>query len=821
MALFDTIRAGSSAASDYLIPRSLRFDSGSSTYLRRTSVSSVTNQSKWTMSLWIKRTCIPNGHDMEMLFGNDYYTGSISTRGFQFAVNHSSGINDMRIQTFDGASSMGMNNSAGQYRDPHAWMHILVQYDASQGTQSNRMIVRVNGEDIGLGNSISQNQALTWNKPSRVQYLGCHDVNGGQTRFFNGYIAEANFIDGQYLDHTNFTETDADTGELKPIKYSGTYGNNGWYCNFGDNSNTTASTLGKDSSGNGNNFTPNNFSVSSGNGNDSVEDTPTNNWCTLSPYLRKTRSNASFSNGNMKVITGSGAGSIGCSMGVSTGKWYAEFKCTAKSSVHFMIGVATINGFDGERQTNESQADGFGLAYLGGSSSPAGNKMTDGGGSSSYGASYNTGDIIGVALDLDNNTVNFAKNNVYQGSLSISTTKGDVINKFFTFSIGGGQGGTNQTFEANFGASGFTYTPPTGFLAVNTKNLTESTIKNGKKFMNTVIYQGNGSNRNITGFGFDPDWIWVKKRSGGSDRSHQVFDVLRGAQQTMHMDGTDSSHSTGNRLSAFISDGFSIGTSGGDDGINGNGNQYVAWGWEAGSSNVTNSSGSISATVRASASSGFSIVQYSGNGSSGATVGHGLGVKPSSIIIKCTNANDHWMTYHQQLNNGSSPENRYLELNESGAQINDSRMMNNTAPTSTVFSLRNDGSTNSSGRNYIAYCFAEIPGYNKFGMYRGTGGTENNTLVFCGFRPQWIMVKKITGGENWQQRDTVRETTNVTTLRLQPNNNTNEGQTNGDRIDIYSCGFKPRDGAGQFGENNSTYVYWAFAENPFKIARAR
>ena len=258
--------------------------------------------------------------------------------------------------------------------------------------------------------------------------------------------------------------------------------------------------------------------------------------------------------------------------------------------------------------------------------------MTDGGGSSSYGAAYNTGDIIGVKLDMDNNTVDFAKNNSYQGSLSISTTKGDPSTNFFVFAMGGGKGGTNQTFEANFGASGFTYTPPTGFLALNSKNLAKSTIQKGKKYMDIATWTGNSSQRNITGFEFSPDWVWLKKRSGGSSRSHQVFAIIRGARNLLH---TDSNGSQNNQLSmnAFNSDGFALEGGSGDDGSNGSGNNYVGWAWDAGSSTVTNSTGNISSQVRANTTAGVSIVSYTGTGAD-ATIGHGLGVTPSAIILK-------------------------------------------------------------------------------------------------------------------------------------------------------------------------------------------
>ena len=441
--------------------------------------------------------------------------------------------------------------------------------------------------------------------------------------------------------------------------------------------------------------------------------------------------------------------------------------------------------------------------------------MTDGGGSSSYGASYNTGDVIGVKLDMDNNTVDFAKNNSYQGSLSISTTKGDTENNFFVFAMGGGQGGTNQTFEANFGQSGFTYTPPTGFLALNSNNLAKSTIQKGKKYFDIRTYTGNSGTQNFNDFDFSPDWVWIKERNDSG--SSAVFDTIRGATKRLKTETPSAEITQTDSLTSFNSNGFTLG----GNGHTNDGNTFVAFAWDAGDSTVTNSNGSISSQVRALPDAGFSIVKYTGNGSSGATVGHGLGVKPASIWIKRITG-DNWMIYHGQMNNGSSPEDFYMELNESDSQKDDSRMMNDTAPTSTVFSLRNDGSTNGSGIDYIVYCFAEVAGYSKFGMYKGTGGTDDNACVFCGFQPHWVLVKKTSGGENWQLRDTTREPTNVTTFRLQPNIDDAEGaNNNGDRLDIISSGFKPRDGAGQFGENSADYIYWAFAKNPFKISRAR
>ena len=183
MALLHPILLGSSQPSGYEIERSIRLNHNDSAYFKRTSVSSPTNVKVWTMSLWIKRDALVNGSDMEILFGNDYNTSAISTRGFQFAVNNSSGINDMKLDTFDGASGNQIGTSTGQYRDPSAWMHLVVRCNTPLGTQSSRLRIYVNGEDIGLSNNLSQNQELTWNKGGREQYLGCHAVNGSRRDF--------------------------------------------------------------------------------------------------------------------------------------------------------------------------------------------------------------------------------------------------------------------------------------------------------------------------------------------------------------------------------------------------------------------------------------------------------------------------------------------------------------------------------------------------------------------------------------------------------------------------------------------------------------
>jgi hypothetical protein len=332
-----------------------------------------------------------------------------------------------------------------------------------------------------------------------------------------------------------------------------------------------------------------------------------------------------------------------------------------------------------------------------------------------------------------------------------------------------------------------------------------SNINRSTDFFNTKLYQGNGSTQSITGVGFQPDWVWVKSRSNTTN--HSAYDIIRGVQQELRPNSTDAEATRSTGLTSFDSDGFSAGN---NININNSGYTYASWNWLAANGTASNSDGSITSTVSANTTAGFSIVTYSGNSTAGATVGHGLGATPGMIIVKGRDATIDWNVYHHK--NTSAPETDYLKLNSTDATTDSSARWNDTAPTSSVFSLGTQTGVNA-GFNYVAYCFAEKKGYSKFGSYEGTGNA-NGTFVYTGFKPAWVLLKISSGTTGaWTLFDNKRDPFNEVDNRLFPDSSGVEAD--GNDCDFLSNGFKHRTtGSGTNGSGYS-YIYMAFAENSF------
>tara|TARA_E500000331_G_scaffold180029_1_gene173361 strand:- start:53 stop:1117 length:1065 start_codon:yes stop_codon:yes gene_type:complete len=340
-----------------------------------------------------------------------------------------------------------------------------------------------------------------------------------------------------------------------------------------------------------------------------------------------------------------------------------------------------------------------------------------------------------------------------------------------------------------------------------------TTIDDPSIYFNTLAYAGNGSSgRSVTGVGFQPDWVWIKNRSDGDP--NKIFDSVRGVSKSIKSNSTDAEVSTEENgyVSAFNSDGFTLtqGSSSQQD-VNKSSENYVAWNWLAGGSASSNSSGDITSSVSASTTAGISIVSYTGTGAT-ATIGHGLGAAPKMVIVKQTNTTRNWVVMHQGI--GFT---KYLYLDSTQASST-GNFFNDTDPSSTVFNVVNDGGVNASSGSYIAYCFAPIKGYSKFGNYTGNGNADG-TFVHTGFSPAFVLLKNVDEVEQWWIFDNKRNAYdgNFRYYSLNPNASSAEGTTSGDNnhIDFYSNGFKLRTTAQQLNGTSDNFIYMAFAEAPF------
>lgn len=771
-----------------LISRSVRIRQSASAYLNRTPAS-ATNRKTWTWSGWVKiGKAASTGLFTASTSGSNMYTIQLGLDG------------TLNVYAYTGTYPYFRVTSA-VFRDYSAWYHFVVAFDSTQATDTNRIKIYANG----ILQSTTSGSGSGWptlNYEGGVNNTINHQFsdNVGGTSYFDGYLTEINFIDGQALTPSYFGFTDGN-GVWQPATYSGTYGTNGFYLNFSDNSAATATTIGKDYSGNGNNWTPNNISVTAGVTYDSMLDVPTpyadggngrGNYCTLNPldknwWVAAVTTQSTISNANLTASCGAVDTKVSSTMSVLGGKFYAEVTVTSVQISNIIVSgyapstfeIAYIN--DGNKSINRTQ--------------------------SAYGASYTAGDIIGIAVDAPNNQVTFYKNGTSQGAIT-NTFIGDAI--FIGLYL------YNSNFSINFGQRPFSYTPPTGYVALNTQNLSTPTISNGATVMAATLWTGDGTNpRTITntvnGVSFKPDLVWTKARSVAYDNS--LYDSVRGATNYLISNSTAAEASAANSLQAFNSNGFQVG---GNNYTNSGSVTYVGWQWQAGQgSTSSNTNGSITSTVSVNTTAGFSVVTYTGNGSTG-TVGHGLGVAPKMLIVKKRNSatSSNWMVWHTSIGTG-------FVLNLNGTAASGSTYWNNTAPTSTVFSLDSNANYNSNTDTFVAYCWAAVAGYSAFGSYTGNGSADG-PFVYLGFRPRWVMIRNPAIVANWLIFDSSRETYNQEVLFLFAN--TADAEQNSSAtvaLDFVSNGFKIRQTSGNINASGNSLIYAAFAENPFNISRAR
>jgi hypothetical protein len=800
------LAADAAGGGGYTISRSLRFNSADSAYLSRTPASAG-NRRTWTWAGWVKRS------------GGTYPTLFNAVSGTRDVLRFSDDAPYADVlYVFFANGGGGSIRTTAVFRDYSAWYHIVLSVDTTQATASNRVKIYVNGvqqTQFTVATYPTQNYDTFVNN-TNVHYIGADNLISAS--YFSGYLADVHLVDGQALDPTSFGEFSATTGVWMPKAFTGSYGTNGFKLDFADNSAATAAALGKDTSGNGNNWTPTNLSVTAGAGNDSLIDVPVNgsqtdtgvggevrgNYATFNP-LNNPATSATLGNGNLEVTANTAAfQAVTGTVFASSGKWYAEFtqQVTATDQV---IGIAAdtfVPLSSGNRYIGRT-ADSYGIYSDG--------RKINNNVFTSYGTSWAVGDVLNVALDLDNGKVWFGKNGTWyaSGNPAAGTNAAFTgISGSYTFACSPYSTGK---FEFNSGQRPFAYTAPSGFKALCTANLPAPTIVKPSTVMDVVLYTGTGSTLTPTSsLGFSPDLVWIKSRSAATDNT--LYDAVRGAQARLESNTTDAEVTSDNGLTAFNSAGFTLGTLAQ---VNTSSATYAAWTWDAGSSTVSNTAGTITSSVRANASAGFSVATYTGTGAN-ATVGHGLGVAPSLIIVKCRSAANDWAVYHAA--NTSDPKTDYLLLNSTAATADDNTYWNDTAPTSTVFSIGTNADVNTSTATYVAYCFAPVAGYSAFGSYTGNGSADGS-FVYTGMRSRWIMIKRTDTTSNWTIIDTAREGYNVDNDPLYPNLADAEGTT--DLADILSNGFKLRSTDASVNASSGTYVYAAFSEAAFQYSRAR
>ena len=770
----------------YNIDRSLRFRGSASAYLNRTPASAG-NRKTWTWSGWVK-------------------LGTLGTRRFLFSggagttdtTTNSIEIGDQDKLRVQGGSTVFLITTQ-VFRDPSAWYHVAVAFDSTQATASNRIKVYVNGSqvtafDTDNRSSVTQNADFGVNQ-AQLHCLGSTSYSGSAGLYFDGYLAEVNFIDGQALTPSSFGQFDPVTGVWQPKKYTGTYGTNGFYLDFKDN--TSATTLAYDKSGNDNNWTANNISTTAGATYDSMTDVPTltsataANYCVLNGAFNL--NGGTLGEGNLWVTSVNSTVPRG-TIGVASGQYYFEVESISNGGYgQVAIGIA-----------NEA-----GTLYI---------RWSGTGGD----AGYTTYGIYAVAFDASAGKVWLRD---YTGAWVGSGDPISGTNPTFTFASGTtlfplcGISRTSGSGNAaigrwNFGQRPFSYTPPTGFKALNTFNLPDPTIKKPNQYMDATLWTGDGNaTRTITTSpNFTPDLYWIKNRTNGF--SNLLYDRVRGAGEnadlssnTTSAEGDNNTNATYGYVSSFTSDGLAVVKGSDANGYtNGSGNSYVAWCWKKG------------------ATPGFDIVTYTGTGANQA-INHSLGVAPKMMIMKDrtsgSRTTDQWPVYHSGAQ--ISGADQVLYLNSTAARATASVVFNNTTPTSTQFTVGTWGGINYSGDAYVAYLFAEIPGFSKFGSYTGNGSADG-PFVYCGFRPKYVMVKCSSTTANWNVIDTSRNQYNVSNSGLFPGDSYAEqtGTTSGYVMeDILSNGFKLRMDTSSINANGATYIYAAFAENPMKYALAR
>lgn len=775
------LMSGGHWESHHKIGHSVRLRNSASAYFSRV-FGAATALNAWTWHGWIRPSMLPAYFTL-LAANNSYPAEQFSIRSDTFQLMYES--------VTGGNYLLKVTNRL--FRDPTGWLPVTVHKNgpANSGAGAVRIFVGLEEITSWAMNGYTGTQALVGDY---INSAATHQMGRFGSQYADGGLAGVKFIDGLALLPEHFLRVCPEKGHLEPIPYVGAWGNNGSFPDFSDGSAATSAALGKDRSGNNNDWTPNNISVAAGVNCDWVKDSPTDHYPTLSP-LDKMAGAGSLSDGNL-TFTFSSTGTVcRATTSANAGEWFAEMRVAAISGT-ISFGLKKSNVIP------DTLADA--VFYR-----SDGQKIVNGA-ASAYGAAYTANDVIAAAPDMDVGSITFYKQTggagpfVSQGAIAYSFASG------YSFAVFNAVG---TTVNLNFGQRDFEYVLqhgalPAGHKAQCAANEPEPPIVLPKKHFDAITYIGDGNtSKAVTGAQFQPDLVWAKNRTDAAS-DHSLHDIVRGVAQRVRSNSTAVENTEA--MQSFDANGFTVLAAGAV--LNVLNKAYVAWLWKAGGAPAANNAGSVASQVSANALARFSVVAATLAGSN-QTIGHGLPVAPKLIIGKRRNGVGAWAIAFDHA--GFDWASDYYQFDAAAKRTDGASNVWRQAPTSSVFSV---------GANFVGdwifYCFAEVPGFSKLGMYVGNGSADG-AYVHCGFRPRYVLVKQSTpNATSWWIHDAARNTYNVLGDSLQADAANAESPGNL-AFDFTSGGFKCRNNWSGNNTSGSTYIFAAFAEAPGRYANAR
>ena len=811
---------------DFQINHSLKFDGVTNSKIHITP-GSAGSARIGTFSVWVKKL-------KQGAFQQVFAAGDATTDTVELLFRN----NDQLLLTaaVGNATKMQLKTNT-KFRDCSGWYHLFFAIDTTQGTAANRVKLYVNGviqSDFETENYPDQNQDLDISQAVE-HMLGVNVVNNNN---LNGYLAEANFIDGLALTPTSFGVTDETYGHWKPIQYTGAYGTNGFNVRFEDSGN-----LGHDANG-GTDLTETNVAAT-----DQSLDSPTNTFPVLNHLSAAGDSLISEAGLKISSVNGlNGAGGIVATMELPhSGKWYWEVHALAIDNDRPNLYI----GLDEGRVLDHRIINTIGSGAIATSRvyQSNGNGTKTSNNESAYGGTWSDGDVIGVMVDMDAGKVYYRRNDTIESSgaaaFTIGVNTSSFIPSFAVYedaaSADGGNVmtinfGQDSSFAAGLtsvgaqdenGIGDFKYTPPAGYVAFCTKNLPEPQCVPKDNF-GIVGYTGTGVNgaaeNVITGLEFQPDTVWIKDRA--STGEHQIVNSLAGSARYKSPSSAEAEGNRSTRVKRFTSDGFALGDGNGTNGSNANVNNatYKAWCWRNSTDFDTSASGSgvnktPATTAHINVDAGQGVMLWEGDGE-GFEPRHGLSKYTDypmgmTLFVGKRNANASWAVFHTYGFDASD----YLVLDTDAASVDNSTFWNDQNVDNTKFQIMSADSVGADDDTYVCYYWHDVEGYSRFSNYIGNGNVDG-TFVPTGFRPSLVIVKKLDAAHNWPMVDDFTMPFNKDQTIFSESDTTDAEDTD-PCIDMLSNGFKVRDTAARYNSDGSTYAFWAWASLPAKYNNAR